>query len=58
MIGGGRFRYPSDMKPPDMDDTTAPFKHLSILLAERTYPQLAKEIEEGFKSIGIKVPVQ
>jgi hypothetical protein len=58
MLEGGRFRYPADMKPPDTDSDTAPFKHLSILLAERSYAQLAQEMEDGFKSIGLKVSVQ
>ncbi|HYF34365.1 MAG TPA: SHD1 domain-containing protein [Prosthecobacter sp.] len=57
-LGGGRFRYPSDLKPPDMGDSTAPFKHLRILLDERSYEKLAAEIAEGYKSIGVKLMVR
>ena len=57
-LGGGRFRYPAELKPPDMDDDTAPFKHLALLTDERGYAKLAQEIVEGFKSIGIKVSVK
>jgi len=52
---GGRFTYPSDMKLPDMKAETAPFKHLPILLGERSYEKISAEIIEGYKSIGIKI---
>jgi hypothetical protein len=55
---GGRFSYPRDFPPPDMDPTTAPFKNLPLLLDERPYAKLAAEIMDGFKSIGIKVVVR
>lgn len=55
---GGRFSYPRDFPPPDMDPMTAPFKNLPLLLDERPYPKLAAEIMEGFKSIGLKVIVR
>ncbi len=54
-LGGGRFSYPSELKAPDMDSDTAPFKHLDILLDGRDYPAIAKEIQEGFKALGLKV---
>lgn len=54
---GGRFTYPSDMKPPDMSET-AVFKHLPILLAERPYAKLAADIIAGYKTIGIKIRVE
>lgn len=52
---GGRFSYPSNLSPPDMSPATAPFKHLEKLLAGRDYVTLAKEIVEGYRSIGLKV---
>lgn len=57
-LEGGRFSYPSDFPPPDMDSNTAPFKHLPLLLAGRDYAQLAKEVVEGYKTIGLKVQVK
>ncbi len=54
-IPGGRFSYPSNLSPPDMGSETAPFKHLEKLLAGRDYAALAKEIVEGYRSVGIKV---
>jgi len=51
----GRFSYPRDFPPPDMDSKTAPFKHMKLLLEDREYPQIAQEIVEGYKSIGLKV---
>ncbi len=56
-IPGGRFRYPSELSPPDLNPETAPFKHLSILVAERPWPKLAQEIMDAYKSIGVKVTV-
>ncbi len=55
---GGRFSYPTNFPPPDMEPKTAPFKSLPILLAERSYEKIATEIIEGYKSIGIKVMVR
>ncbi len=57
-LEGGRFTYPREIKPPDMDGDSAPFKHLGILTAERPYAKIAAEIIEGYKSIGLKVQVQ
>lgn len=57
-MDGGRFSYPSDFPPPDMNPTTAPFKNLQLLLAERPYPKLAQEIMDGYKTIGVKVQVK
>ncbi len=54
---GGRFSYPRDFPPPDMNSETAPFKHLSILVAERPYQKLAQEIVDGYKTIGVKITV-
>ncbi|MBL9176808.1 MAG: hypothetical protein JNM65_02020 [Verrucomicrobiaceae bacterium] len=53
----GRFQYPKSFPPPDMSSESAPFKHLPILLDDRGYPQIAKEIAEGYRSIGLKVSV-
>ncbi len=55
---GGRFSYPRDFPPPDMKPDSAPFKHLSVLVAERPYVKLAQEIMDGYKSIGVKVMVK
>lgn len=55
---GGRFSYPRDFPPPDMNPMTAPFKNLPLLLDERPYAKLASEIIEGYKSIGLKVMVR
>ena len=52
---GGRFSYPTNLTPPDLNPATAPFKHLNQLLAGRTHAQLAQEIVEAYRSIGIKV---
>ena len=52
---GGRFSYPSNLTPPDMNPATAPFKHLDRLLAGRDFAMLAKAIEAGYRSIGLKV---
>jgi len=57
MMIGGRYTYPSDLTPPDKDRATAPFKFFDLLLDGRSYEDLAKEIAEGFKSIGVKVSV-
>ncbi len=51
----GRFSYPSDFPPPDMKSETAPFKHLKLLLDERGYSQIAQELVEAYKNIGLKV---
>ncbi|MBX7211492.1 MAG: hypothetical protein K1X78_24515 [Verrucomicrobiaceae bacterium] len=48
----GRFTYPGSLKPPDFRN---PFKHIDILLDGRSYTQLAKEIEEKYRSKGVKV---
>lgn len=48
----GRFSYPTSLKPPDFRN---PFKHIDILLDGRTYSQLAKEIEDKYKALGLKV---
>lgn len=53
----GRFQYPTSFPPPDMKQETAPFKHLPILLGERTYSQIAQEITAAYKEIGVKVSV-
>lgn len=52
---GGRFTYPSGLTPPDMDSDTAPFKYLDKLVDGRPYTQLATDIVEGYRSIGIKI---
>lgn len=54
----GRYSYPREMEPPDMDPDTAPFKHLGILLAGRSYEEIAAEIVAGYKSIGEKIDVR
>jgi hypothetical protein len=53
----GRFSYPTTFPPPDMKSETAPFKHLDLLLDGRSYSQIAKEMTEGFKKIGVKISV-
>jgi hypothetical protein len=55
---GGRFSYPRDFPPPDMNPATAPFKNLAILIDERPYSKLAAEIIAGYKDLGIKVMVK
>jgi hypothetical protein len=52
---GGRFSYPSNLTPPDTDPSTAPFKHLNLLLDGRSYTELANAMVEGYRSIGIKL---
>ncbi len=51
----GRYSYPRDMTPPDMDPDTAPFKYMDRLLDGRSYEQLALEVTEAYKSIGEKI---
>ncbi|MCB1277104.1 hypothetical protein [Prosthecobacter sp.] len=53
----GRFSYPTNFPPPDMKPDTAPFKHLELLLDGRGYSQIAKEITEAYKNIGVKISV-
>ncbi len=53
----GRFSYPTNFPPPDMKAETAPFKHLDLLLDGRGYSQIAKEMTEAYKSIGVKISV-
>jgi hypothetical protein len=52
---GGRFTYPSNLQPPDLDSATAPFKHIDTLLDGRDTAALAAEIVAGYRSIGIKI---
>jgi len=54
-LEGGRFSYPNDFPPPDMKSETAPFKHLDLLLDGRSYSQIAQEMTEAYKSMGIKI---
>ncbi len=56
-LEGGRFSYPTDFPPPDMKSETAPFKHLDLLIDGRSYSQIAKEMTEAYKSIGVKISV-
>ena len=53
----GRFSYPTSFPPPDMKGETAPFKHLTLLLNDRSYSQIAQEIIAAYKEIGVKVSV-
>lgn len=53
----GRFSYPTNFPPPDMKSDTAPFKHLDLLLDGRSYSQIAKEMTEAYKGIGVKISV-
>lgn len=53
----GSFTYPTSFPPPDMKPETGPFKHLTLLLNDRSYSQIAQEMVEGYKSIGLKVSV-
>ena len=54
-LEGGRFSYPNDFPPPDMKSETAPFKHLDLLLDGRSYSQIAQEMTEAYKSMGVKI---
>jgi len=56
-MDGGRFSYPRDLTPPDKNSETAPFKYMDLLMEGRTYSSLAKDITDGYKSIGVKVLV-
>ena len=53
----GRFSYPTSFPPPDMKSDSAPFKHLDLLLDGRSYSQIAKEMTEAYKAIGVKISV-
>lgn len=53
----GRFSYPTSFPPPDMKPETAPFKHLDLLLDGRSYSQIAKEMTDAYKNIGVKISV-
>ncbi|WP_395735662.1 hypothetical protein [Prosthecobacter sp.] len=53
----GRFSYPADFPPPDMDSNTAPFKHLDLLLDGRSYSQIAREMIAAYRDIGFKIIV-
>lgn len=56
-LGDGRFSYPQGMTLPSMDGRAA-FKHLPILLDGRSYEELARDFETGFRSIGVKVQAE
>lgn len=56
-LEGGRFSYPTNFPPPDMKSETAPFKHLDLLLDGRSYSQIAQEMTEAYKAIGVKISV-
>lgn len=56
-LEGGRFSYPTNFPPPDMKSETAPFKHLDLLLEGRSYSQIAQEMTEAYKGIGVKISV-
>lgn len=53
----GRFSYPTNFPPPDMKSDSAPFKHLDLLLDGRSYSQIAQEMTEAYKNIGVKISV-
>lgn len=53
----GRFSYPTSLTPPDMKGETAPFKHLKLLLDDRSYSQIAQEMTAAYKNIGVKISV-
>ena len=40
-----------------MKSDSAPFKHLDLLLDGRSYSQIAKEMTEAYKAIGVKISV-
>ncbi len=48
----GGFTYPGSLKLPDFK---SPFKHIGLLLDGRSYGDLAKEITEKYKGIGVKM---
>jgi len=54
---GGRFSYPRSMTPPDMSPEAA-FKHLPILLEERSFAKIAAEMTAAFKDIAVKIRVE
>jgi hypothetical protein len=56
-LGGGRFSYPEDMKLPDMNSDSTALKNLATLVGGRSYQQLAAEIEEGYRTIGVRIEV-
>ncbi|MBL9133512.1 MAG: hypothetical protein JNG86_20040 [Verrucomicrobiaceae bacterium] len=53
----GRFSYPSSFPPPDMKPDSAPFKHLEVLLEGRSYSQIANEIRDAYKAVGVKISI-
>ncbi len=53
----GSFTYPTSFPPPDMKSETGPFKHLTLLLSDRSYSQIAQEMVAAYKDIGLKVSV-
>jgi len=53
----GSFTYPTSFPPPDMKSETGPFKHLTLLLNDRSYSQIAQEMVAAYKDIGLKVSV-
>lgn len=53
----GSFTYPTSFPPPDMKPDSAPFKHLTLLTNDRSYSQIAQEMVDAYKGIGLKVSV-
>ena len=52
---GGGFTYPRSLTPPDFE---SPHKHLDKLLDGRSYADVAKEMVEKYKTIGVKFAVR
>lgn len=48
----GRFSYPRSLTPPDFRN---PFKHIGILLEGRSYSEVAKQMSEKYRAIGVKL---
>ena len=48
----GRFSYPRSLTPPDFRN---PFKHIGILLDGRSYSELATQMSEKYRAVGVKL---
>jgi hypothetical protein len=53
----GGWRMPQGMMPPELTHQRMPFNHIGLLVGDRPYAQLAGEIENAFRGIGIRLTV-
>jgi len=53
----GRLRYPSTLASPDLDPSTAPFRHLHLLEDGRSPADLAAEIREAYRKAGVPLRI-